>query len=165
VRHAYQDLAARLGPNVLVTAMAAPGVELALGVVRDPVFGPLVMVGAGGVLVEVLQDARFALPPVDPAGASGLLDRLAVRALLDGVRGAPPADLGTVRDAVVALSRLAADLGHLLDALDVNPLIVGPGGCLAVDALAVQRSQAPSRAAVTARVPSTDGRRAADRQP
>jgi hypothetical protein len=108
------------------------------------VFGPLVMVGAGGVLVEVLRDARFALPPVNPAGVSALLDRLAVRPLLDGVRGAPPANLGAVREAVVALSRLAADLGHLLDALDVNPLIAGPGGCLAVDALAVQRSQAPA---------------------
>jgi acetate---CoA ligase (ADP-forming) len=87
---AYDDLAARLGPRVLVAAMAGPGVELALGVVADPQFGPLVMVAAGGVLVEVLRDRRFALPPVDHRQALALLDRLAVRPLLDGVRGPPP---------------------------------------------------------------------------
>jgi hypothetical protein len=122
---------------VLVAAMAGPGVELALGVVADPQFGPLVMVAAGGVLVEVVGDRRFALPPVDHRQALGLLDRLAVRPLLDGVRGAPPADLDAVADALVRLSTLAADLGPALAALDVNPLIAGPDGCVAVDALVV----------------------------
>jgi acyl-CoA synthetase (NDP forming) len=134
---AYDDLAARLGPRVLVASMAGPGVELALGVVADPQFGPLVMVAAGGVLVEVLRDRRFALPPVDHRQALGLLDRLAVRPLLDGVRGAAPADLDAVADAVVRLSILAVDLGPALAALDVNPLIAGPDGCVAVDALVV----------------------------
>jgi acyl-CoA synthetase (NDP forming) len=77
------------GPERLAAALAGPGVELALGVVADPQFGPLVMVAAGGVLVEVLRDRRFALPPVDHRQALALLDRLAVRPLLDGVRGAP----------------------------------------------------------------------------
>jgi acetate---CoA ligase (ADP-forming) len=134
---AYADLAGRLGPRVLVAAMAGPGVELALGVVADPQFGPLVMVAAGGVLVEVLGDRRFALPPVDHGQALAMLDRLAVRPLLDGVRGAPPADLDAVARAVVDLSTLAVDLGHRLAALDVNPLVAGPDGCVAVDALVV----------------------------
>jgi hypothetical protein len=134
---AYRDLAARLGPRVLVAAMAEPGVELALGVVVDPQFGPLLMVAAGGVLVEVLGDRRFALPPVDHCQAMAMLDRLAVRPLLDGVRGAPPADLDAVARAVVDLSVLAVDLGDRLAALDVNPLVAGPDGCLAVDALVV----------------------------
>ncbi|MDF2741744.1 MAG: acetyl-CoA synthetase [Actinomycetia bacterium] len=134
---AYDDLAGRLGPRVLVAAMAGPGVELALGVVADPQFGPLVMVAAGGVLIEVLRDRRFALPPVDHRQALGLLDRLAVRPLLDGARGAPPADLDAVADAVVGLSTLAVDLGPALAALDVNPLVAGPDGCVAVDALVV----------------------------
>jgi acyl-CoA synthetase (NDP forming) len=116
---AYDDLAARLGPRVLVAAMAGPGVELALGVVADPQFGPLVMVAAGGVLVEVLRDRRFALPPVDHRQALGLLDRLAVRPLLEGVRGAAPADLDAVADAVARLSILAVDLGVAVDALVV----------------------------------------------
>jgi len=137
---AYADLAARLGRRVLVAAMAAPGVELALGVVADPQFGPLVMVAAGGVLVEVLGDRRFALPPVDHRQAVAMLDRLAVRPLLDGVRGAPPADLDAVARAVVDLSVLAVDLGDRLAALDVNPLVAGPDGCLAVDALVVARA-------------------------
>jgi acetate---CoA ligase (ADP-forming) len=140
---AYDDLAARLGPRVLVAAMAGPGVELALGVVADPQFGPLVMVAAGGVLVEVLRDRRFALPPLDHRQALGLLDRLAVRPLLEGVRGAAPADLDAVADAVARLSTLAVDLGPALAALDVNPLIAGPDGCVAVDALAVAASAGP----------------------
>ena len=134
---AYAHLAERLGPRVLVAAMAGPGVELALGVVADPQFGPLVMVAAGGVLVEVLGDRRFALPPVDHGQAMAMLDRLAVRPLLDGVRGAPPADLDAVARAVVDLSVLAVDLGDRLAALDVNPLVAGPDGCVAVDALVI----------------------------
>jgi acyl-CoA synthetase (NDP forming) len=132
---AYEQLAGRLGPRVLVTTMAGPGVELALGVVHDPQFGPLVMVAAGGVLVEVLRDRRFALPPVGHPRALAMLDRLAVRPLLDGVRGAPAADLDAVADAIVCLSDLALDLGPSLAALDVNPLIASPSGCVAVDAL------------------------------
>jgi acetate---CoA ligase (ADP-forming) len=141
---AYADLAGRLGPRVAVAAMAAPGVELALGVVADPQFGPLVMVAAGGVLVEVLRDRRFALPPVDHERALAMLDRLAVRPLLDGARGAPPVDLDAVADAVARLSVLAVDLGDRLAALDVNPLVAGPAGCLAVDALVVATSAAPA---------------------
>jgi len=143
---AYADLAGRLGPRVLVAAMAGPGVELALGVVADPQFGPLVMVAAGGVLVEVLRDRRFALPPVDHGWALAMLDRLAVRPLLDGARGARPVDRDAVADAVVRLSTLAVDLGDRLAALDVNPLVAGPNGCVAVDALVVPAPRpGPSR--------------------
>jgi acetate---CoA ligase (ADP-forming) len=137
VAAAYKDLAARLGPRVTVAAMAGPGVELALGVVADPQFGPLLMVAAGGVLVEILGDRRFALPPVDRRQAMAMLDRLAVRPLLDGVRGGPPADLDAVAQAVADLSVLAVDLGDRLAALDVNPLVAGPDGCVAADALVV----------------------------
>jgi hypothetical protein len=118
-------------------------VELALGVVGDPQFGPLVMVAAGGLLVEVMGDRRFALPPVGHRQALAMLDRLALRPLLDGTRGAPPADLDAVADAIVRLSTLAVDLGDQLAALDVNPLVAGPGGCLAVDALVVAAPAGP----------------------
>jgi acetate---CoA ligase (ADP-forming) len=132
---AYADLAGRLGPRVVVARMAAGGVELALGMVRDPQFGPLVMVAAGGVLVEALRDHRFALPPVDARTARAALDRLAVRPLLDG---AGASVLDAVGGAVVALSGLAVDLGDRLAAVDVNPLLAGPDGCVAVDALVVR---------------------------
>ena len=140
---AYAELAGRLGPRVLVAAMAGPGVELALGVVADPQFGPLVMVAAGGVLVELMGDRRFALPPVGYGQALAMLDRLALRPLLDGVRGAPPADLDAVADAVVRLSEVALDLGGRLAAVDVNPLVAGPDGCVAVDALVVPAAGGP----------------------
>jgi acyl-CoA synthetase (NDP forming) len=136
----YREMSSRLGTEVVAAAMAPGGVELALGVVRDPQFGPMVMAAAGGELIEVLRDRRMALPPVDEPRARRLLDRLAVRPLLDGVRGRPPADVDAVVHALVRLSALAADLGHLLEALDVNPLIAGPRGCIAVDALVVPRA-------------------------
>jgi acyl-CoA synthetase (NDP forming) len=135
LRAAYHDLAARLGPEVTVAAMAPPGVELALGVVPEPPLGPLVMVAAGGTLVEVLRDRAFALPPLDLVRALAMLERLRVRPLLDGVRGAAPADLEAVASALVRLGAIAADLGDLLAGLDVNPLLAGPDGCIAVDAL------------------------------
>ena len=139
---AYRELASRLGPQVTVSAMAPKGVEVALGVVRDPQFGPLVLVGAGGVLVELLKDRRLALPPVDEAGAHRLIARLGIKQLLDGVRGGPASDIASLADALSRLSMLAADLGDLLDAVDVNPVIAAPGGCLAVDALVLPRSPA-----------------------
>jgi acyl-CoA synthetase (NDP forming) len=140
LRAAYEDLAARLGPRVTVMGMAPPGVEVALGIVRDEQFGPLVMVGAGGVLVEFLSQRIFVLPPVDHERALGMLRRLSLWDLLLGVRGRPAADIDAVAEAVVALSRLADDLGSVMDALDVNPLIAGPDGCVAVDALVLPRA-------------------------
>ena len=141
---AYDDLAERLGPRVLVApmagAMAGGNVELALGVTRDAQFGPLVVVGAGGVLVEVMDDARCALPPIDAAGARRLIDRLRIRPLFDGARGAGVADIGAAAEAVARLSVLAATLGDCIAEIDVNPLIVGAHGCVAVDALVVGRT-------------------------
>jgi len=132
---AYKEMSTRLGPAVTVQEMAEPGVEMALGVTHDPQFGPLVMVAAGGVLIETLGDRRLGLPPLDRVRASRLIDRLAARPLLDGVRGAPPADVNALSSALSRLSLLAMDLGDLIGALDVNPVIVGPHGCVAVDAL------------------------------
>jgi acyl-CoA synthetase (NDP forming) len=137
---AYGDLEERLGPEVTVASMAPAGVELALGVVRDPTFGALVLVAAGGVLVELLHDRRLAFPPLDEARARRLIDRLRARPLLDGVRGAPAVDIDALADAIARLAALATDLGDLIEALDVNPVICSPGGCVAVDALIVPRA-------------------------
>ena len=139
LRSAYEDIASRLGPHVVVAPMAPSGVEVALGIVRDPQFGALVLVAAGGVLVEVLHDRRLALPPVDARGARALIDRLRIRPLLDGVRGAPAVDVDAIARAVSRLSVMAVDLGDQLDAVDVNPLIATSGGCVAVDALVIPR--------------------------
>ena len=133
----YRDLAERLGPDVMIAAMAPPGVEVALGVVRDPTFGPLVLVAAGGVLVELIHDRKLALPPIDEDAARRLIDGLAMRPLLDGVRGAPPCDVDALAHAVSRLSVLAVELGDLIAELDINPVIVSSHGCVAVDVLVV----------------------------
>ena len=136
---AYDALAARLGPRVLVADMAPPGVEMALGVVRDPHFGPLVVVAAGGVLVELLADRRLAVPPFDSNRAKELISRLRCRPLLDAHRGRPPSNVAALADAAARLSVLAAELGPWIAEIDVNPIIVGPERAVAVDALVVPR--------------------------
>lgn len=133
----YNDLSSRLGPRVLVQEMAPAGVELALGTVLDAQFGPLVMVAGGGIWVEILEDRAFALPPLDRVRAEKLLAGLAIKDLLAGVRGAEPADVHSIVDAIMRLSILAHDMGDRLAALDVNPLIASSTGCMAVDALVV----------------------------
>jgi acetate---CoA ligase (ADP-forming) len=141
VRVAHREIADAFGPRVLVQATVPAGVELALGIVDDRWFGPLVMVAAGGLFVEVLGDRKWAVPPLDVRRAGKALDALAARPTLDGVRGMPPADIPAVIGALVRLSELALDLGDLISALDVNPLIAGPRGCIAVDALIVPREK------------------------
>jgi acetate---CoA ligase (ADP-forming) len=136
---AYGDLERALGPRVTVSRMVPPGVEIALGIVWDPQFGPLVLVGAGGVLVEVMNDRRLAMPPLDHDRARSLIDRLEIRPLLDGVRGQTGADVDALANAIVALSWLAHDLGEHIYGLDVNPVICGAAGCVAVDALVIPR--------------------------
>jgi len=137
VRDGYGDLMERLGLEAVVAATAPRGVELALGIVRDATFGPLVLVAAGGILVELLKDRRLGRPPLDEVRAGRLIDGLKMRPILDGVRGMPPVDVGSLAAAIARLSVLATDLGDLIAALDVNPVIVSPGGVLAVDALVV----------------------------
>jgi acetate---CoA ligase (ADP-forming) len=143
----YADLAGRLGPRVLVCETAAAGTELALGITRDPSLGPLVVAGAGGLLAEFLADRAVALPPVDTALALHMIGRLRVAGLLAGVRGQPPADLAAVADAIACVSAIAVELGDQLAALDINPLVCGPSGVIAVDALAVRDPGGPAEQA------------------
>ena len=136
---AYQDLAERLGRRVLVCETIPAGPELSLGLARDHELGPLLVVGAGGVLVELLADRAVALPPVSAGQAHRMLGTLRVARLLAGVRGQSAANLDAVVGAITGLSQLATELGHLFEALDINPLICGPDRAVAVDALAVPR--------------------------
>ena len=142
---AYRGMARRLGPAATVQEMSEPGVEMALGVVSDPQFGPLVMVSAGGVLIETLRDRLLALPPLDETRALRLIARLEIWPLLDGVRGRPSANVFALARSMAHLSLLAQDLGALIGALDINPIIVGPHGCAAVDALVEPSVQDASR--------------------
>lgn len=143
VTAAYADLARRLGPSVTVQPQAPGGVEVALGLWRDPLVGPLAMVAAGGSLVELLAERSVALPPVDAVTAAGMVARLRLSELLAGHRGGPAVATDALVGAVVAFTRLAHELGDLLDAVDVNPLVVHPDGVVAVDALVVARTAPP----------------------
>jgi acyl-CoA synthetase (NDP forming) len=140
VAAAYADLAARLGPRVVVQRQVT-GVEVALGIVRDPLLGPLVMVAAGGVLVELVADRAVALPPLDGETASGLITGLRVSALLDGYRGSAPVRAETLAHALVTLGQLAVELGDHLAAVDLNPVVVGPDAAYVVDALVLPTAQ------------------------
>jgi acetyl-CoA synthetase (ADP-forming) len=122
----------------LVAPMAANGVELIVGAKWDAQFGPVVMVGAGGVLVELLRDVQVALAPVTPATARALLERLRAWPLLAGTRGRIPADVDALVNVMVRVGWLAATLGPRLVELDINPLLVrnAGDGVVALDARA-----------------------------
>jgi acyl-CoA synthetase (NDP forming) len=141
LRAAYEEMAHRLGPRMLLTQMVEQGTELALGGLHDPQFGMLLMLGAGGTLIEMLDDRAFALAPIDELEAERKLDGLKLRKLLAGVRGAQPAHLPSIVMAIARFSVMLADLDGLIAEVDVNPLIAGPSACMAVDALIVPRRE------------------------
>jgi acetate---CoA ligase (ADP-forming) len=117
--------------------MAAEGIEMILGIKRDPLFGPVIVCGFGGIFVELLKDIAIGIPPVSHEDAHSLLQGLRGWPLLTGLRGNPPADVDALCDAIVAVSNLAVSLGDQLLALDINPLVVHASshGAVAVDAL------------------------------
>jgi acetyltransferase len=144
VRMAHNLAKARPGmalDKVLVAQQVAGGVELVLGVQRDPEIGPVVMFGTGGVLLELLKDVRFGAVPLPSWQAGEMIERTSAGRLLKGYRGAPPSDQAAVLAALLALGRLAHDLGERIQSIDINPLVPLPAGkgCLALDALVVLR--------------------------
>ncbi|MFJ3194845.1 acetate--CoA ligase family protein [Streptomyces griseoviridis] len=147
VRDAYRELTdtARFEgvalDGVLVCQMVERGVEMVVGVTHDELFGPTVTVGLGGVLVEVLRDVAVRVPPFGEDEARNLLGDLRGRALLDGVRGRPPADVEALVEVILRVQRMALELGSDLAELDINPLVVleRGQGAVALDALAVCR--------------------------
>jgi acyl-CoA synthetase (NDP forming) len=124
-------LALRDGACVLVQP-EREGIELVIGGLRDPEFGPVVMAGLGGVLVEVLRDVQLAVAPLDEAQAAAMLRSLRGAAAFTGPRGRPPADLGPVAAMIVAVGDLMAGHPELAE-LDLNPVLVGAGPPVAVD--------------------------------
>jgi acyl-CoA synthetase (NDP forming) len=127
--------------GVLVQQMAPRGVEVIVGVTRDETFGPLLMVGLGGLFVEVLRDVAFAPTPLTREDARDLLAQLRGSRVLRGVRGEPPADVEALVDLLVAVSRFADDHAEAIAEIDLNPVIVHPRGhgLSVVDALIITR--------------------------
>jgi acetate---CoA ligase (ADP-forming) len=146
VRAAYESIVARVRAarpdarvdGVLVQRTVAGGRELIAGVSRAPEFGALVMVGLGGVFVEVLRDVAFRLAPLDATDAREMLQELRGARLLGAVRGAPAVDPAKVADVLVRVSALATDLPDVVE-LDLNPLILEGDGVVAVDARVLLR--------------------------
>ncbi|MFF4330156.1 acetate--CoA ligase family protein [Streptomyces sp. NPDC048387] len=147
IRDAYRELTdiARYEniplDGILVCQMVERGVEMVVGVTQDPLFGPTVTVGLGGVLVEVLHDTAVRVPPFGEDQARAMLRELRGHALLEGVRGAPPADVDALVEVVLRVQRMALELSDDLSELDINPLMVLPRGqgAVALDALTLCR--------------------------
>ncbi|MEJ8857454.1 acetate--CoA ligase family protein [Variovorax robiniae] len=143
----YEGLLARVAQKapqaritgVLVARMANSGAELILGTKKDPIFGPMVMVGLGGIFAEILKDVALSPAPVDEAQATAMLRSLKAFALLDGARGRPKADVQAAARAIAALSRFAARHADDVVEIDINPLVVldEGEGAFALDALLV----------------------------
>lgn len=131
------------GPSLLVEEMITEGVEVLLGMTRDLYFGPLLVIGLGGILVEVLKDAAFAHPPLSPYQAERMWRSLKGYSILEGVRGRPPADFQALIKTTVDFSCMVAEMGADFDSIEINPLLVLPQGrgVRAVDALFIAKTE------------------------
>jgi acyl-CoA synthetase (NDP forming) len=137
---AVRSAALRIGTPVIVQPFVTEGTELLAGLVQDPMFGPLVAFGPGGALAELIGEAGFRLAPLEDLDALALIRSGKAGRLVAGFRGAPAASEPALADLVIRLGRLAADLPEVAE-LDLNPILAGPDGCVAVDARV--RVQAP----------------------
>jgi len=125
--------------GVSVQEMLPEGTEVIIGVTRDPVFGPTIMFGLGGIFVEVLKDVSFRVAPVSRGDAEDMIGEIKGSAVLKGVRGKPPADTEAIVDVLLKVSAMVTDYRDSIEELDINPLIVYPRGVKAADAMLVAR--------------------------
>jgi acyl-CoA synthetase (NDP forming) len=148
LRDAHREMSARVGDamtGVLVQEMVAGGVEMIVGATTDPAFGPLVLYGSGGTLVELLADVSLRLPPLTETDVDDMLEEVRGTALLRGYRGAPPADEGALRDILARVAALLTFCPEVLE-LDLNPVRVLDRGARALDCrVRVGRPAAPAR--------------------
>jgi acetyltransferase len=152
LRRAFDQLVGRCGSlggaakGVLVAQHMSGGVEVVIGVHRDPEMGPVVMFGAGGILLELIRDVAFGPPGLDAARARDMIGSTRVARLLDGYRGAPRCDVDSLVAALVAMGALADEVGDMVESVDINPLLVRPDGAFALDALVVTAGGHEARA-------------------
>ena len=149
IEKAFQELIERVGlykpeaiiEGVLVQEMLPPGLEVIIGIKKDPIFGPTVVFGLGGIFVEVLKDAVTRVAPLCEEDARSMINELKGKALLDGVRGQLPRDVNALVSILLKVSRLAVELEDSIEEMDINPLIVYEkgAGAVAADALIVPK--------------------------
>ena len=135
LERAYLEMSGRLGPECLVAQMIGPGIQVGLGMITDPQFGPVLIVSAGGTLIELLDDRVALFPPVDVLRARMVLERLSMKPLFSGTRGQPGVDLGSLSEVIARFSELVVDAAGTLTSIDVNPVIAGAERSVAVDVL------------------------------
>jgi acyl-CoA synthetase (NDP forming) len=143
VAAAFEDLRGRAGtvapdvrePPVLVQRQVAGGVEVIVGVTRDPALGPVILVGLGGILTEVLQDVSVRPLPITEFDAAEMVRELRGFAILEGVRGSPPSDIASLYAVILAVGALAGEPANGVVELDLNPVMVGASGATVVDSL------------------------------
>lgn len=151
VHHAFDTLLQRAKAHdsqmqidgILIAPMIRGGVETILGIHVDPIFGPMIMFGLGGVAVELYQDVAFASVPVSPAQADDLISRVKAAELLKGWRGGPAADITALKHAILALSDFASDWADILEGVDINPFVVLPDGGACLDAVISLKASLP----------------------
>ena len=143
VREAYEEIlknAKKYAPDadiqgVLVQEMIQGGVEVIVGVTKDPVFGPVIMFGLGGIFVEVLKDVSFRVAPLLRRDAEEMIEEIRGYPILEGVRGQLPVSKEALIDVILKVSDLVTAYQDDIDELDINPLLLFPDGACAVDAL------------------------------
>jgi acyl-CoA synthetase (NDP forming) len=146
LRRAYDSLSERCtthgvhADGLLVAEQMSGGVEVVIGLHRDPEAGPVVMFGAGGILLELTRDVAFGPSGLDAPRARDMIRSTRISKLLDGYRGAPRADIDGVVEALVAMGRVAGEIGDLVESAEINPLLVRADGVFALDALIVTRA-------------------------
>ena len=133
LRDAYADLAALAGPKVLLQQTLSSETEVIAGIVQDPQFGPVIMVGIGGVLADLISDHQLRLAPLDETAAEAMIDRLRMVRLIDGYRGRPALSRKALVQLLLNLSDLAVDLPEVVE-LDLNPVVGLGDDVLAIDA-------------------------------
>jgi acyl-CoA synthetase (NDP forming) len=138
---AYKDLASRLGTRVVVQEMISDGVELLLGIINDPQFGSLLVIGIGGILVEVMKDTQMIWLPTSAAKVEDAIRSLKYAEILNGFRGGEKSDLNAIVETTLRLALFAADCGDLVAELDINPLIAGSQAAVVVDALLIPKRE------------------------
>jgi acyl-CoA synthetase (NDP forming) len=148
LRNAYDRLSDRctaLGidaAGILIAEQMSGGIEVIIGLHRDAEMGPVVMFGAGGILLELMRDVAFGPPGLDAARARDMINSTRVSKLLDGYRGTPRCDMDSLVGALISMGSIATEIGDLVQSVEINPLLVRPDGVFALDALIVTRGSA-----------------------
>src|SRR5438270_5268277 len=109
--------------GVLLEKMVPPGAELIVGLQNDPQFGPIIMVGIGGIYTEVFKDVSFRVLPITKSDAAEMIEELKGKKILQGFRGAAPINIDTLSSALVSIGNLGTDMAHYYDSIDFNPVI------------------------------------------